>query len=238
MKTTHMKKFALPAIALSLIAGVALAPASMAAAPTRSISVNAEGTVKVTPDAVRMSATATTVAASNKAALAETAKTAAAVRAALLDNGVAKSDIATQSIASYPEYSYTPDGGSKLIGYRASQSFVVTIKNAANAGAVVDAIVAAGGDNLQVNGVSPFVLDASKSSLAARTVAVKNARAKALSYAKLLGVKLGRVITLTESSGPSAYPIMAMAKDSVGNTVIDLGQQDVTVSISVQWAIN
>ena len=90
MKTTHMKKFAVLAIALSLIGGVALAPASMAAAPTRSISVNAEGTVKVTPDAVRMSATATVVAASNKEALAETGKVAAAVRAALLDNGVAR----------------------------------------------------------------------------------------------------------------------------------------------------
>ena len=233
-----MKKIALASVVLSLIGGVALAPASMAAAPTRSISVNAEGTVKVTPDAVRISATATMVAASNKEALSATAKTAAAVRAALLDNGVAGSDIATQSITSYPEYSYTPDGGSKLIGYRASQSFVVTIKNAANAGVVVDAVVAAGGDNLQVTGVSPFVLNASKSSLSARTVAVKNARAKALSYAKLLGVKLGRVITLSESSGPSAYPVMALAKDSVGNTVIDLGQQDVTVSISVQWAIN
>jgi uncharacterized protein YggE len=238
MKTTHIKKFAPLAIALSLVGGVALAPASMAAAPTRSISVNAEGTVKVTPDAVRMSATATTMAASNKAALAETAKVSAAVRTALLDNGVAKDDIATQSITSYPEYSYTPDGGSKLIGYRASQSFVVTIKNAANAGAVVDAVVAAGGDNLQVNGVSPFVLDASKASLSARTVAVKNARAKAMSYAKLLGVKLGRVITLSESSGPSAYPIMAMAKDSAENTVVDLGQQDVTVAISVKWSIN
>jgi len=233
-----MKKFAVLAIALSLIGGLAFAPASMAAAPTRSISVNAEGAVKVTPDAVRMSATATVVAASNKAALAETAKAAAAVRAALLDNGVAKTDIATQSITSYPEYSYTPDGGSKLVGYRASQSFVVTIKNAANAGAVVDAVVAAGGDNLQVTGVSPFVLDASKASLSARTVAVKNARAKALSYAKLLGVKLGRVITLSEGSGPSSYPIMAMAKDAAGATVIDLGQQDVTVSISVKWAIN
>ena len=62
------------------------------------------------------------------------------MRAALLDNGVAKTDIATQSISSYPEYSYTPEGGSKLIGYRASQSFVVTIKNAANAGAVVEGL--------------------------------------------------------------------------------------------------
>ena len=233
-----MKKFAIASVALSLIGGFALAPASMAAAPTRSISVNAEGTVKVTPDAVRLSATATAMAASNKSALSEASKVAAAVRKALLENGVAKTEIATQSITSYPEYSYTPDGGSKLIGYRASQSFVVTIKNAANAGAVVDAVVAAGGDNLQITGVSPFVLDSSKASLSARTVAVKNARAKALSYAKLLGVKLGRVITLSESSGPAAYPIMAMQKDSVGATVIDLGQQDVTVSISVKWAIN
>jgi uncharacterized protein YggE len=238
MKLTYMKKFVIASIALSFIGGVALAPASIAASTTRSISVNAEGTVKVTPDAVRMSATATVVAATNKAALAATGKLAAEVRAALLDNGVAKTEIATQSITSYPEYTYTQDGGSQLIGYRASQSFVVTIKNAANAGVVVDAVVAAGGDDLQVTGVSPFVLDASKSSLAARTVAVKNARAKALSYAKLLGVKLGRVITLSEGSGPSAYPIMAMAKDAAGETVIDLGQQDVTVAISVKWAIN
>jgi len=237
MKTTHIKKFAIVSIALSLVGSLAFAPASFAAAPTRSISVSAEGTVKVIPDAVRMSATATVVAATSKAALAQTAKTAAAVRAALIDNGVAKSDIATQSITSYPEYNYTPDGGSELTGYRASQSFVVTIKKAENAGAVVDAVVEAGGDNLQVTGVSPFVLDVSKSSLSARSVAVKNARAKALSYAKLLGVKLGRVITLSEGSGPSPYPIMAMSKDSAENTVIDLGEQDVTVSISVQWAI-
>ena len=237
MKTTNIKKFAIVSIALSLVSGLAFAPASMAATPTRSISVSAEGTVKVIPDAVRMSATATVVAATSKAALAQTAKTAAAVRAALIDNGVAKSDIATQSITSYPEYNYTSDGGSELTGYRASQSFVVTIKKAENAGAVVDAVVEAGGDNLQVTGVSPFVLDASKSSLSARSVAVKNARAKALSYAKLLGVKLGRVITLSEGSGPSPYPIMAMSKDSAENTVVDLGEQDVTVSISVQWAI-
>ena len=112
-----MKKIAVLAFALSLIGGVALAPASMAAAPTRSISVSAEGTVKVTPDAVRMSATATVVAASNKEALAETTKAAAAVRAALIANGVAKTEIATQSISSYPEYSYTPEGGSKPVSY-------------------------------------------------------------------------------------------------------------------------
>jgi uncharacterized protein YggE len=237
MKTTHTKKIALASVVLAFLGAVAFAPASNAASTSHSITVNAEGSVKVVPDAVRLTATATVMAANNKSALSETSKVASAVRKALLENGVASSEIATQSISSYPEYNYTADGGSQLVGYRASQSFVVTIKKASNAGAVVDAVVAAGGDNLQVTGVSPFVLDATKSSLAARAAAVKNARAKALSYAKLLGVKLGRVITLSESSGPSVYPVMSVAKDSAGATEIDLGQQDVTVAITVKWAI-
>lgn len=237
MKTTHMKKIAVLAVAVALIGGVALAPASMAATQTRYIAVNAEGTVKVVPDAVRLNQTVSVVAATSKEALSTASTSASAVRSALLANGVVAKDIATQSLTVYPEYSYTQDGGSKLIGYRASQSFVVTIRNAANAGAVVDAVVAAGGDNVQVNGVSPFVLDSSKSTLAARTSAVKNARAKATSYAKLLGVKLGKVKFLVENSSPAPYPIMAAAKDSAGATSIDLGEQDVTVSISVQWSL-
>ena len=233
---TIRKRISVIALLMTVAAGV-LSPAAEAAA-TRYITVSAQGSVKVVPDAVRINATATAVAATSKEALAATAKTATAVRAALKTAKVDTKDIATQSVTVYPEYKYTADGGSTLTGYRGSQSFTITVRAADTAGALVDSLVAAGGDNLQVTGVSPFVLDASKASLSARTVAVKNARAKALSYAKLLGVKLGRVITLSEGSGPSAYPIMAMAKDSVGNTVIDLGQQDVTVSISVKWAIN
>ena len=233
---TIRKRISVIALLMTVAAGV-LSPAAEAAA-TRYITVSAQGSVKVVPDAVRINATATAVAATSKEALAATAKTATAVRAALKTAKVDTKDIATQSVTVYPEYKYTADGGSTLTGYRGSQSFTITVRAADTAGALVDSLVAAGGDNLQVTGVSPFVLDASKSSLSARTVAVKNARAKALSYAKLLGVKLGRVITLSESSGPAAYPIMAMQKDSVGATVIDLGQQDVTVSISVKWAIN
>jgi uncharacterized protein YggE len=140
---------------------------------------------------------------------------------------------------SYPEYNYTQDKGSVLIGYRASQVFVVVIKNAENAGAVVDAVVAAGGDDLQIQGVTPFVLDNSKATELARANAVKNAKAKAASYAKLLGVKLGRVNYLIENSSPISYPpIMAMAKASDAEaTVVDLGQQDVTVSITIQWSL-
>lgn len=238
MNRKFIKRVTIIAIALSLVGGVALAPASMAAGRSRYITISAEGTVKVTPDAVRINATATAVAATSKEALATTASTAAAVRAILLSNAIASRDIASQSVSVYPEYSYTQDKGQILIGYRASQSFVIVIRKASTAGLIVDLIVTAGGDNLLLNGVTPYVLDSSKAIIAARTVAVKNAKVKASSYTTLLGVKLGKVNYLIENSSPVNYPpIYAAAKDSTGGTQIDLGLQDVTVSISVQWSL-
>jgi len=240
MTTTPIRKIAVIAIALTLVGGAALSmPANAATTATRYVTVNSEGAIKVTPDAVRLNANVSVVAGSNKDVLAKTSTSAAAVRAALTKSGILKGDIATQSITVYPEYNYTQDKGSVLVGYRGSQSFVVTIKNAENAGAVVDAVVAAGGDDLQIQGVTPFVLDSSNATESARANAVKNAKAKATSYAKLLGTKLGRVNYLVENSSPVNYPpMMAMAKSADSSaTVVDLGQQDVTVSITIQWAL-
>ena len=185
---TTRKRISVIALLMTVAAGV-LSPAAEAAA-TRYITVSAQGVVKVVPDAVRISATATAVAATSKEALAATSKTATAVRAA------------------------------------------------DSAGALVDSLVAAGGDNLQINGATPFVLDSTKSLEAARAAAVKSAKAKASSYAKLMGVKLGKVNYLVENSAPSNYtPVMAVAKAESDATVIDLGQQDVTIAVTVQWAL-
>ena len=239
MTTSLIKKSILLLTPLALIATAANPVAANAATSTRYITVSAEGTVKVAPDAVRLTATATAVAATNKEALAATSKSAAAIRKALITAGISTKDIATQNITVYPEYKYDTNGGSTLIGYRGSQLFSVVIRAAANAGAVVDAVVASAGDSVQINSVSPFLLDAAKAAESARAVAVKNAKAKAASYAKLLGVKLGKVNYLSENGSPSiSVPVFAAAaKAEDASTVVDLGQQDVTVSITVQWAL-
>ena len=233
---TTRKRISVIALLMTVAAGV-LSPAAEAAA-TRYITVSAQGSIKVVPDAVRINTTATAVAATSKEALAATAKTATAVRAALKTAKVDAKDIATQSVTVYPEYKYTADGGSTLTGYRGSQSFTITVREADTAGALVDSLVAAGGDNLQINGATPFVLDSTKSLEAARSAAVKSAKSKAASYAKLMGAKLGKVNYLVENSAPTNYtPVMAVAKAESDATVIDLGQQDVTISVTVQWAL-
>jgi uncharacterized protein YggE len=233
---TNRKRISAIAL-LALVAGGLIAPAADAAA-TRYISVSAQGAVKVVPDAVRINATATAVAASSKEALAATAKTSAAVRAALKNAKIDSKDISTQSVTVYPEYKYAADGGSTLTGYRGSQSFTIVVRAADTAGSLVDSLVAAGGDNLQINVATPFVLDSTKSLEAARAAAVKSAKSKATSYATLMGVKLGKVNYLVENSAPTNYtPVMAVAKAESDATVIDLGQQDVTISVTVQWSL-
>jgi len=238
MKLNRIRTAVAAVIALTMISGVGLAlPAS--AADTRYITISATGTTSVVPDAVRISATVSVLGTTSKGALSTASKTSSTVRSALTANKVATKDIATQSITVYPEYSYPASGTPILSGYRATQSFDITIRNATTAGAVVDAIVEAGGDNLQVNGVSPFVLDSDKTTETARTAAVKKAKEKATSYAKLLGVKLGRVIYLDETSTTSSYPIYsASAKADSTETVVDLGEQKVFVSVKVKWSIH
>jgi len=239
MKLNRIRTITALVIAISLIGGAGLAlPAS--AADTRYITISATGTTTVVPDAVRINATVSVLGTTSKSALATSATTSSAVRAALTANKVATKDIATQSVTVYPEYSYPQDGGKPVLtGYRASQSFDITIRSASTAGAVVDAIVEAGGDNVQINGVSPFVLDNNKATEKARAYAVGRAKAKAASYAKLLGIKLGRVIYLDETSTPSSFPIYTTAaKADSAATVVDLGEQKVAVSVTVRWAIN
>jgi uncharacterized protein YggE len=240
MKLKTKRNIAVLSVALALVGGLASMPAASAATtPSRYVTITADGSVKVVPDAVRMNATVTVIVGSSKEAQAQVSKTSAAVRAALTAAKIDKKDIATQSITVYPEYNYTQESGSKLIGYRSSQSFAIVIRNAANAGDIVDSVIAAGGDNLQINGVTPFVLDSTKAAEAARAVAVTNAKAKANSYAKLFGVKLGKVTYIVENSAPSSYPVQTMLgkADAATSTVVDLGQQDVTVSVTVRWAI-
>jgi len=238
MKTTTFRKTAAVSTAIALIAGAGFFNPAAAAAPTRYITTTGNGTVSVVPDAVKVSATVSVLGATSKAALASANTTSVAVRKALTANKIAARDIATQSISVYPEYSYPDNANPVISGYRASQSFSITVRAALTAGAVVDAIVDAGGANVMINGASPFVLDNEKATDLARAAAVKSAKAKATSYAKLLGVKLGRVVFLNEQSSPNPFPVFgvsAKAEDSA--TQIDLGQQEVTVLVTVRWAI-
>jgi uncharacterized protein YggE len=243
MKSKYLRTLA-SILTVSAVAGVvALAmPANGAGtADDRFITVTGVGTISVVPDAVRFSATVSELAATNATALSSASASAAAVRAALKDKGVASKDIRSASISVYPEYSWTQNSGTKITGYRASQSFDVLVRKAANAGVIIEAVVNAGGDSVQLGGVIPTTLNPATASEEARSAAVANAKSKATSYARLLGTSVGKVLSLEEQSAPvysSPYPMAKNGVSSDSAVELDLGEQDVTVTITVRWAIN
>ena len=207
---------------------------------SQGITVQATGVADVVPDAVQVSLSVSVVAEANDVALSQVAATAEVVRSTLEQLGIDAADIATQSVSVNPEYSYTEAEGQKIVGYRASQTFDVLVRDASAAGAVVDSLVAAGGANLSINATYPVVNDSTAAAQAARDDAVAKARAKAEEYAELLGVELGDLVFLTEISAPTNITIGAkadvMAESAL--TVIDLGTQEVTVTVEVRWQID
>ena len=242
MKATNIRTIA-SLFAVASVAGViALAiPANSAeTATTRYITVTGVGTVSVVPDAVRFNATVSIISATNSAALSAATKSAAAVRTALKTAGIAVKDIRSASISVYPEYNWTQETGTRITGYRASQSFDVLVRTASKAGSIIEAVVTAGGESVQLGGVIPVTLNPSVATEDARAAAVTNAKSKAASYAKLLGTSIGKVLSLEEQSSPvysSPFPMAKAAADAEA-VEIDLGEQDVTVTITVKWALN
>ena len=120
--------------------------------------------------------------------------------------------------------------------------FVVTLRDAAKAGEVVDAVVAAGGNAVQISSVTPTLLDTDAAAGDARDKAVSIAKAKAEAYAKLLDVDLGDVVYVTEVAAPANFVPNMTADKAVGAaesapTQIDLGLQEVSVTIEVRWSL-
>jgi hypothetical protein len=192
----------------------------------------------VSPDAVRFFASVSVLAKTNKDALSIASSSADAVRAALKAEAVASKDITTSSLTVYPEYNYSQDKGQQLVGYRATQSFTIVVRKAESAGAVIDAVVGAGGDSVQINGVSPFIINGATATEKAREAAAADAMSRAKSYANYLGTSLGKIIYLTEVNAPTyTFPTLVGKVESSDATQIDLGQTEVTVTVTTQWSL-
>ena len=208
------------------------------------VTLDATGSVKVVPDGVQFNFSVFAVEATSKSASERANVLANQAREALNESKIDKEDISTQNVSVYPEYSYSPEGKQTLIGFRASQSFAVTLRDTEEAGAVVDAVLLLVGTDLTIDTLAPILLDTSDALEQARENAIKLAKKKAEDYADLLDVVLGDVISVREFSGSSSIPQpwlrdMATA-DSLESTktVVDLGTQEVTVTVEVRWAFD
>jgi uncharacterized protein YggE len=201
-----------------------------------SISFSVTGSATLVPDAIKISASATTLNQSSTVALAKLSGAADAIRKVLEKNDVDAKDFSSANLSLYPEYSYTPAGARNLLGYRASQNFEIKIKNVESAGTVIDQLVGATSNQIQINSISSYVLDSTEGLKVARKDAMEKARVKAEDYAMLSGKRLGKVLTISENTNDFGSQPLAMAKEA-GGTSFDLGSTNLDVTLTISYEI-
>jgi uncharacterized protein YggE len=231
---------ALAACALPLVPAAAQTqPASILLDGTR-LDVVATGEVSRVPDIARITAGVVTVAPTATAALAQNATQMTSVRAALKRAGIADRDIQTSAINLYPDYRQDAQGNNpQITGYRASNEVSVKFRDIAATGKILDALVAQGAN--QINGPM-LAIDKPEAALdEARTQALANARSRAELYARALGKRVGRILSISEAGASYAPPVIMMRQAARGNmadsTSVDPGEQSVSISLSVSFEL-
>jgi len=156
-----------------------------------------------------------------------------AVISAIVDSGIERSDISTDSVSLSPQ---TNNDGTTVIGYIAQNSVTVTVRDLAKAGPVIDAANSAGANI--VNGIS-FQLSAQNPALtAALTSAVKDARSRAEAMAAGAGATVGDAISITDQTAPQPVPYaMDRAMAAGAATPIEPGAISTTVTVTAVWAL-
>lgn len=204
------------------------------------LDIVAEGEVVRTPDIATISAGVVTQAASAAQAMGENARRMAAAVAALRKAGVADRDIQTSSLNLNPQYRYGENMPPVITGYQASNQVTVRFRDIRRAGAILDALVAVGAN--QINGPS-FNVDKPEAALdEARSAAIAKARARADLYARAAGLSVKRILTISEGGyappPPMPMPMMrSMEANAKADTAIEAGEQKLAVSVAVSFEL-
>jgi uncharacterized protein YggE len=228
--------------ALAMTAGLLLAaaPAQAQSTAARSIVVSGQGQAVGVPDQATITAGVLTQAATAKAALDANTKAMNAVFGALKTAGIADRDIQTSNFSvssQYEPYRENNPQPAKVVGYQVSNSVSVVVKDLAKLGGTLDALVKSGAN--QLNGIQFSIATPKPLEEKARTAAVQDAMAKAKTLAAAAGVKLGAITAIeeTSSSDQAPRPLLAMRVAADAKVPVAAGEQSITVSVNLTYAI-
>ncbi len=215
----------------------------------RQLSVTGEGTIAIKPDVAVFTATAVTQGATAKEAQMENTRRSDAIMKYLATEGVAEKDIKTIGYYISPQYQYErevqcfgypcpPQKPPKIASYEVRHSIEIKVRDLDKADDFLGGVVAQGAN--EVGSLSFQIDDEEGVKADARKAAIDDAREKAKRLAKDLGVRLGKIVSFSESGG--GYPIYARALDvGYGGAApakgpeIAPGEQETKVSVTITY---
>ncbi len=222
------------------LAALIMAPicVSAEAAPPQ-IAVVGEGTVSVAPDMARITIGVTHQAATAAEALDAMNADLAAILDRLATSGIAPRHMQSSGLRLH-QYYENYENARRPAGYEASSDLNVQVHDLPNLGAVLDAVVRDGANEMR--GLSFDVADPAPHLAEARRKAVADAAAKAGLYAEAAGVAMGNVLLISEGGqGAAPRPMMMEASfDSAraGSVPVAEGEMSIKATINMVWSID
>jgi uncharacterized protein YggE len=207
--------------------------------PLNTIVVVGEGSARVSPDIAVLDVGLETRAESASQTLGLVTQRATAVLDAARAQGVPDADLQTHGLSLRPQ---TDRDARRVIGYVASYALALRLRDIAAAPAVVDAVSAAAGDALRLGGFHLLTSATDVARAEAGAHAVEDARRRAESMARAAGVRVGRVLAITEAGTAAPRPVPAprvvAAAASPGAAVpMETGSTELTARVTVRFEI-
>jgi uncharacterized protein len=228
----------------ALLAGPAAAAEIQIASQGPVVEITATETVQSEPDQASVGAGVTTRAATAVQAMRDNAERMERVLARLAGLGIPRRDVQTSGISLNPQYRYANDGTPPaFIGYEATNQLSVILRDVRRVGPTVDALVAAGANN--VNGPYFSRDDDAAQRRAAREAAFRAAEAQAREYARLAGFSGLRLLSVEETlqrGGP--IPFDAANREAIvvtgasKTTPIEPGRVGTAVQLTAKYAMS
>lgn len=228
----------LTAMLLGTVLGrVALADDHDALVP--SITVVGEGDVQVAPDQVTVTVGVTTEAKTAAEALQSNSAKMAELFKTLKANNIADKHVQTSNFHVSPQQVFDRDGQHppKIVGYMVTNQVTIKVLEVAKLGAILDAVVQAGGN--QIQGVTFSVADPQPHLDQARRKAIADAKHRATQYAEAAEVKLGKPQLIQETASSPPRPMFAQAMRGVAaaEAPIAAGEHTISAQVTVVFAI-
>ena len=229
-----------PAALLALFAISCTSGDTIVQNTTNATGISAAGTGRVTgtPDIVILQLGVEVEMRSVEAARTAAATSMNAAIDSLKSNGVEQKDIQTVQFSVQPQYDFVSNRQT-LRGYRVTNVVSAKVRKIDTAGKIIDDVARAAGDAVVVRSLSFTIEDPSKLQAQARELAVKQARERADQLAKPAGVKIGRVLQITEGGGAvvSQAANVLRAPATAAETPIQAGELEVVVNVNAVFAI-
>ncbi len=219
---------------------------------TNTIAFSGTGEVTAIPDVATITLTARERGTTAKEAEGKVSQKVTKAMDFLKAQGVEEKDIKTQGYNSYPQYgkggrsevvcmSYGCQPSQNIIGYETTQTITVKVRNVDNSGKIIEGITGTGIN--EISGPEFTLDDPDALQNEARKKAIDDAKEKARTLSRDLGVRLVRIVSFNENGNSPVYYDMNQAKNAATGAApesapnLPKGENTITSTVTITYEI-